>query len=541
MKEVTVEASNGRGGGGAASEHGRRVEVPGGSRGSDSVVRSRDDYGGYQVIQDKPSKFEVMGSYLYELCSYFIQTLVIPVVFPLIISQLQHLTSDKDHVLRDWRLHHPQLACSDKEILQYGKLTERTISVSGSHFSSLEWTSMAWASGLALAAPILGYLSYHLDGNLHPIIAAAATGVGAIFCLPAGFFKTTKIFIPYIAGIVAASTIASAAHTHHLGLMVHAFTGPLLTKPQYSIRQSVSHRLSMYSAAVGSVGAAVFSAFTYHMLREPNDQEFISLWVVSIFSGLFWLVGVLHVYTSSNRASSSVSPPSKFHPFSIFRNPHAIGGLAGVFFSSFTTMCIFIGGAIFIVGERCIEPVHLLFLWLAYFLFPLLSLPLLQLLQHLIKIDAVRMQILGFLLSIFSSGFGFFFDRNSWKWGYLLIFVAIQGTSAGVLHASGRTLVMECAPAGKEGAFAIWFSWVRSAGLCAGFTVGAVVPGRVRTSFGAAFCVALVGTLVLLFGNVSDVGGAAAAGHVLAEESEKYSHAAAASGLDLKERESSRV
>ncbi|XP_028759445.1 uncharacterized protein LOC114718326 [Neltuma alba] len=534
MKEVTVEAGNSHGG--AAPEHGRHVVSAASSR--SGVPRTRDDYGGYQVMQDKPSKFEVLGWYLYEFCSYFIQTVLIPVVFPLIISQLQHLPSHPNPV-QDWLFHHPTLTCSDKEIHLYGQLTQRTIRVSGSHFSSLEWTSIAWATGLAVAAPILGYLSYHLDGNLHPIIAAAATGVGAVFCLPAGFFKVTKIFIPYIAGIVAASTIAGAAHTHHLGLMVHAFTGPL-TKSRYSIRQAISHRLSLYSAAVGSVGAAIISAFTYHMLREPNEHEFISLWVVSIFSGLLWLVGVLHVYTSSNRASSSVSPPSKFHPFSIFRYPHAIGGLAGIFLSSFTTMCIFIAGVVFIVGERCFKPLHLLFLWLTYFLFPLLSLPLLQPFQHLIKIDAVRMQILGFLLSIFSSGFGFFYNHNPWKWGYLLIFGAIQGTSAGVLHASGRILVMDCAPAGKEGAFAIWLSWMRAAGLCAGFTVGTVVPGRLRTSFGLAFCGALLGTLGLLFGNVSDIGGAVAAGNVVAEESERGSHAA--SGLDSKkERESSRV
>ncbi|XP_054775980.1 uncharacterized protein LOC129284501 [Prosopis cineraria] len=529
MKEVTVEAENGHGG--AYS-----------SAGSRGVVRrgGGDDCGGsYQVMEDKPSKFEVMGWYLYELCSYFIQTVLIPLVFPLIISQLQHLPSNPDPV-QDWHFHHPGLTCPDKEIHLYRKLTQRTISVSGSHFSSLEWTSIAWASGLAMAAPILGFVSYHLDRNLHPIIAAAATGVGALFCLPAGFFKITKIFIPYIAGIVAASTVAGAAHNHHLGLMVHAFTGPFLTKPQYRIRQAISHRLSLYSAAIGSVGAAIISAFTYHMLDEPNEHEFISLWIVSIFSGLLWLVGVLHVYTSSNRAASSLPPPSKFHPFSILKYPHAIGGLAGVFLSSFTTMCIFIGGVIFIVGQQCIKPLHLLFLWLTYFLFPLLSLPLLQPFQHLIRIDAVRMQILGFLLSIFSSGFGFFYNDNPWKWGYLLIFGAIQGTSAGVLHASGRILVMECAPAGKEGAFAIWLSWLRAAGLCAGLTVGSVVPARrIRTSFGSAFCGALVGILGLLFSKVSDVGGAVAAGHVIAEESERGSNAA--SGLDSKEREGSRV
>lgn len=113
MKEVTIEAGNG-----GTAEHGRLVGSTGGSGGSGGG-RSREEYGAYQVVQDKPARLEVIGSYLYEFCSYFIQTLLIPVVFPLIISQLQHLSSDTAPAFASWRSNHPQLTCSDKEIGLY--------------------------------------------------------------------------------------------------------------------------------------------------------------------------------------------------------------------------------------------------------------------------------------------------------------------------------------------------------------------------------------------------------------------------------------
>lgn len=91
--------------------------------------------------------------------------------------------------------------------------------------------------------------------------------------------------------------------------------------------------------------------------------------------------------------------------------------------------------------------------------------------------------------------------------------------------------MLDCAPSGKEGAFSIWYAWMRAAGLCVGFTVGSVAPGHIRTSFGTAFCTAIVGIVVLLFGNISDVGGAVAAGHVR-DECER---SPAVAGLDSKE------
>lgn len=67
------------------------------------------------IIGEKPSRFEVWGWYLYEFCSYFVQTVLIPVLFPLIISQLQHLPNNVDPV-RDWLNNHQGITCSEKEI-----------------------------------------------------------------------------------------------------------------------------------------------------------------------------------------------------------------------------------------------------------------------------------------------------------------------------------------------------------------------------------------------------------------------------------------
>jgi len=85
-----------------------------------------------------------------------------------------------------------------------------------------------------------------------------------------------------------------------------------------------------------------------------------------------------------------------------------------------------------------------------------------------------------------------------------LIFGGVQSIGSGLLHAFGRVLILESAPNGKEGVFCVWYGWIRAAGLCLGFTVASVVPGQIKTSFGAAFVAALVGIIVLLFGNVGD-------------------------------------
>ncbi|KAL2333946.1 hypothetical protein Fmac_015159 [Flemingia macrophylla] len=516
MKEVTSEGGSGEEG--VAPQNGNNINTM-----RVRSIKNEEVYNyEYQDMRDKPSKFEVWGWYLYEFCSYFIQTVLIPVVFPLMISQLQHLPMGP---VPDRTINLPA-SCAPKQVNLYKSLTQHTISMGGSTFSSLEWTSIAWGGGLALAAPILAFISFHLNTNFQTLITAAATGVGVFFCLPSGLFKTSKIFIPYIATIIVAATVTNASHTHHLGLMARALK-------KFSTTQRV-YRFSLYATVDGSLGAAIVASFTYHMLREPNEHEFISLWIVSIFCGLVWLMGVLHAFTAENRTITPLS--SKFQLFSIFKYPHAIGALVSVLLSQFAAMTIFTGGVLYIVGPLCIKPVHLLYFWLTYFLFPMVSLPLLHPLQHLIKASAVKMKMMGLLLSLLSSGFGFYFGNRNWKWGHLMVFGAIQGTASGLLHTFGRVLVLETAesaPCGEESGFSVWYSWVRSVGLCGGFTMGAVLPGRVKTSFGAAFCSALVAILVLLFGNVSDSGHGRG---VVREGGETGSHdAAATAALDLKE------
>ncbi|KAG5099254.1 hypothetical protein JHK82_044306 [Glycine max] len=116
-------------------------------------------------------------------------------------------------------------------------------------------------------------------------------GIGVFLCLPVDLFKTTKIFIPYIATIFAAITVATSTYTHHLDLMARAFLGPTRQTLKKKItlfsstKQGVSSWLSLYATIVGCLGSSIVSSFTYQMLREPNDSEheFISLWIVSIF------------------------------------------------------------------------------------------------------------------------------------------------------------------------------------------------------------------------------------------------------------------
>lgn len=176
---------------------------------------------------------------------------------------------------------------------RYSTLTNRTITISGSTFSSLEWTSIAWGGGLTLAVPILAFISFHINGHFQTLITTITMGIGVFLCLPVDLFKTTKIFIPYIATIFAAITVATSTYTHHLDLMARAFLGPTRQTLKKKItlfsstKQGVSSWLSLYATIVGCLGSSIVSSFTYQMLREPNDSEhgFISLWIVSIFCG----------------------------------------------------------------------------------------------------------------------------------------------------------------------------------------------------------------------------------------------------------------
>ncbi|KAK4752282.1 hypothetical protein SAY87_021080 [Trapa incisa] len=478
-------------------------------RSGQQMERARDVYRDCAAVEEKPSKAEVFGWHLYGFCTYFIQTTLIPVLFPLIISQT---ISDVPEPPQGWNRSFKGLPCSQKEMRLYQALIHSSLKV-GSGISPLGWTSISWLVGLILSAPLLSFVSVHLDhGHAQQLMAGAATLAGALFCLPTGFFRTPWIFPLYIAPIVTAIGIASSFHTRNLALMIRGFCGPILHKHQFQTRRSISGWLSLYAAAAGCLGSAIISAFTYHMLEQK--EKFISLWVVSIFSGIMWLTGILYVITTYRPGEDCDPPAAHSYVLSVFRYPHAIGSLVSVFLSSFNTMCIFTGAVLYLSGEICLKPVDVLFFWLVYFLVPVLTLPALQPLQQLIRASSVKMMLLGFLLSMVTTGVGFYFRKRDWTKGHVLFLAAIQSTATGILYSFGRVLVVDCAPRGKEGVFATWFSWIRAVGTCAGFAVASSVPKNVSTSFGVAFCIGLIGAVMLVFGNVSDFGGAVAAGNV---------------------------
>lgn len=254
------------------------------------------------------------------------------------------------------------------------------------------------------------------------------------------------------------------------------------------------------------------------MLRRTD--QLTSLWVVFIFSGLEWLAGIVLAALSSR--SGPPSPPSllaKCAPMlALLKHPDAIAGLVAVFLSSFACMCIFASGTLYIIGDLCIRPLTLLFLWLIYFAFPVVSLPALHLVQLGAQADSVRAQLLGFFMSAFTSGLGFYFKDDRWRHAHILVVGLLQSTAAGIFHSSGRALVADCSPAGKEGAFAAWLAWIRAAGGCVGFAVGTASPGNIKPTFAAAFLTSFLGVFVLVFGNVSNARGMAAAGHLEEED-----------------------
>ncbi|GMI95603.1 hypothetical protein HRI_003229600 [Hibiscus trionum] len=469
----------------------------------------------YSKPEHKPTTGEIWVWYVYELCSYFVHTALIPIVFSLIIGKIVNLPSEQP---RGWNSSAKRLTCRiyENELQLYERLTRQSISIGNSKVSPLEWTSISWAIGLILATPALRLVSNNLDhGQNQQVIVGAATAIGAFFCLPVGFFKVTWIFPLYIAPVVVAITVATASHTRHHGLMIRGFTGPTLRRQQFPIRRGVSSRLSLYATGFGSLGTALIVAFVYYMLRI--EDKFTGLWVVSIFSGLMWLAGIVHILTLRPGATFT-SPLPNDHFLSVFRYRHGLGSLIIVGLSSFTSMCIFTGGVLYLVGELCLKPAFLLYFWLIYFISPSVSLPLLQPVQLLLKANAVKMHLLGLILSLVTSGVGFQFRKHNWERHHILIFAAIQSTSTGLMHAFARVLVMDCSPAGKEGAFAMWFSWVKMVGACLGFAVASgAAAGNVGTSFGTAFCTAAVAMVISIYGNISDVAGAVAAGLIVGE------------------------
>ncbi|KAK1285307.1 hypothetical protein QJS10_CPB20g01175 [Acorus calamus] len=379
----------------------------------------------------------------------------------------------------------------------YHELVHRSIVVGDFHFSPLEWTSISWAVGLTLVGPILPKIARHLDhGPYHALVLGGATAVGAFFCLPTGLFKPIWFFPPYIASIVAADTIAITAHTRHLGLMVRGYASN--AQPDFPARRAIMGWLSSHATAAGSLGSAIIAAFTYHMLR--HDDQRTSLWVVSIFSGLKWFSGMAHAFVVGRPMGRPDPARSSLHITSIAAYPHAVGAVAGVAVSSFALSTVFTAALLYVVGELCMRPAALLCLMLVYFTVPVVSMPLMQAVQMLIKADAVRMQVMGLLMSAAVSGVGWYNRRGDWGTAHVLTLALAQGTACGLLHAYGRALVADCTPAGREGAFSAWYAFARGVGACAGFALAGARPGTCGRHSGRHLSHALWGFQCLCLG-----------------------------------------
>lgn len=74
------------------------------------IQRAREVYGRFE---GKPTNVEVLLWYFYGLCSYFVHTVLIPIVFPLIISQT---VSDPPQPKQGWFLSHKDLNCSKNQM-----------------------------------------------------------------------------------------------------------------------------------------------------------------------------------------------------------------------------------------------------------------------------------------------------------------------------------------------------------------------------------------------------------------------------------------
>ncbi|VAI68845.1 unnamed protein product [Triticum turgidum subsp. durum] len=478
----------------------------------------------YVMPEEPPAMVELVGWYLYGFCSFFITHLLLPVLFPAIVTQVAFPSSD---FTPEAKYTVKGASCSVHEMSMYQRLTRYSIEISSSHMSPLGWSALSWAIGILLVAPLLTQVAHHLDrGQYQSLILIAATSFGSFFCLLTGFFKTVWVFLFYILFIAASIIIAEAVHTRNLGLMIRGLAAHDSGKHLVLRRRAAASQLSLYCTAIGGIGAALMAAFMYHMLRRTD--QLTGLWVVSIFSGLIWFIGICHgLFT--NRPSSS-SPTTAFEPnfisklkysMTIGRYPQAIGSLVAVFLSSFATMCIFTSGTLYAIGGVCIKPVLVLALWILYFLFPLISLPLLHPIQIIIRADAVRMQLLGFIIALFVSGAGFYFKSHRWRAAHIIIIALVQSTANGILYSFGRILLLDASPPGKEGAFAIWYAYIRCMGAMIGFAVASAGPGRAGGSFAAAFLGSFLGIIVLIFGNVSNIGALKAAGHLKGMEDDK--------------------
>lgn len=76
------------------------------------LERANKVYSEYGGIQDKPNKGEVMLWCFYGLSSYFIHTVVIPILFPLIISQISNPPEPK----QGWDKSFMNITCTQNQM-----------------------------------------------------------------------------------------------------------------------------------------------------------------------------------------------------------------------------------------------------------------------------------------------------------------------------------------------------------------------------------------------------------------------------------------
>lgn len=82
-RSVSTPRSATSGGGG-----GSRRETPDFHSTAAKLERAKEVYRAYEGHGERPTIAEILGWCFYELCSFFVLALLIPVVFPLIISQI---------------------------------------------------------------------------------------------------------------------------------------------------------------------------------------------------------------------------------------------------------------------------------------------------------------------------------------------------------------------------------------------------------------------------------------------------------------------
>lgn len=80
----------------------------------EQLEKVRDAYKEHAKVEDPPTMAELIGWYLYGLSTYFIQTVLVPVLFPLIVAQVASPTDGIPPSLTHTSRH---IQCAKQEML----------------------------------------------------------------------------------------------------------------------------------------------------------------------------------------------------------------------------------------------------------------------------------------------------------------------------------------------------------------------------------------------------------------------------------------